>query len=121
MFEGYQQCVISSTSFHAETTARGVVKRSPKALSKETGKSIIHYPCDLCALTSRPIQCPVVLLFYMCKSFTFCQNRSFDNKTSPHHRGHGETQSRRRQSLVLPARARPATDSDKDDNSAVTV
>lgn len=39
------------------------------------------------------IWCPVILLLYMCKSFALCQKGGFDNKTSPHQRGHGETES----------------------------
>lgn len=126
MFEGYQQCVISSTSSHAKKNYSwgGVAKRSSVVLSVRKQRdllSIIPVTSAHWQAHTYIIWCPVILLLYMCKSFTLCQKRSFDDKTSPHQRGHGETESHRKQSIVLPARARPATDSDKDDNSSVMV
>ena len=125
MFEGYQQCVISSTSSHAKKiTAGGVAKWSSVVLSVRRQRDLLSIILATSAhwqAHTYIIWCPVILLLYMCKSFTFCQKRSFDDKTSPQQRGHGETESHRKQSIVLPARARPATDSDKDDNSSVMV
>lgn len=102
----------------------GVAKRSSVVLSVRKQRdllSIIPVTSAHWQAHTYIIWCPVILLLYMCKSFTLCQKRSFDDKTSPHQRGHGETESHRKQSIVLPARARPATDSDKDDNSSVMV
>lgn len=70
MFGGYQQCVISSTSSHVKGVGLEVGPRGMKALSRSNRGD---------PLSTRGIQCPVILLLYMCKSFTSCQKAHLSN------------------------------------------
>lgn len=60
MFEGYQECVISSTSSHAKKiTARGFVRQCRlvlKLLVRKQGNPLSIIQADLCTLTSAHIQ-----------------------------------------------------------------
>lgn len=115
-----------SVSFHPQVpmqkkkkcTATGAVKCSPQALSEKRGN-----PLSIMLLSSShtySIKCLVILLLYMCKSFTFCQRRGFHNKNLTPLTGS-------RRNRIPPGtkrsftRARPATDSDKDDNGCSDV
>lgn len=99
-------------------TATGAVKCSPQALSEKRGN-----PLSIMLLSSShtySIKCLVILLLYMCKSFTLCQRRGFHNKNLTPLTGS-------RRNWIPPGtkrsftRARPATDSDKDDNGCSDV
>lgn len=101
MFGGYQQCVISSTSSHAKKSVAGggAVRRE----SPQRGNA-----GDL--LSTHGIQCPVILLLYMCKSFTSCQKPHLSNGVA----GKLDSSADKEELYLSTAR-------DKDDNSSVML
>lgn len=124
MFEGYQECVISSTSSHARTYCWGGVKWCNIVLKLLVRKWWNPLSCQPLHIDKYTHTVYGVLSFccYTCVNHSLSiRKEALTTKTSPCQQGHRETKSHRRQSIILHARARPATDSNRDDNSSTVV